>query len=342
MPGRGGDETPPAREKKPQWSDVPASVREDISSALAERIVAAEPVWGGFGPSATFAITTGSGRRYFCKGAQPEQTAIGNSAIAHERRAFETFPELSQFAPSFHGAIDHDSWSMLLFDFAERRTEVPPWTHETFAAAITAIARFHKSMPARAPSLLEQAETLPFVGLFRLERSWATLQREPDDRERFLSLFRDKAIAGRWFDRNIERLIALEASAKNMGGPRSWIHQDIRSDNLIFSPSPLLVDWPFLAYGPVLSDIAGFLPSVAGEGGPEPAMGLRAYEDAAGMTFAQEDVAAAAALISGFFAARAGEPEIAQLPRLRWIQRLQLFPALEWVSSLIGGDAPGR
>ncbi len=236
---------------------------------------------------------------------------------------------------------------MLLFDFVERQKEVPPWTDEIFEAAIAAVARFHKNMPERVPNLLTAAEASPLVGLFGLERSWSTLRRSPEDRERFLALFQDRERARHWFDRNIERLGALEASALTMGGPRSWIHQDIRSDNFVFSDSPLLVDWPFLAYGPVLSDVVGFLPSVAGEGGPDPATGLRRYEQAAGIAFAPDDVAAAVALIAGFFAARAGEPEIAQLPRLRWIQRLQLFPALDWVSSLIGSggvedSAPGH
>jgi hypothetical protein len=79
-----------------------------------------------------------------------------------------------------------------------------------------------------------------------------------------------------------------------------------------------------------LLDIAFFLPSLAGQGGPSCADGLNLYERAAGATFAPEDIAIAAVIVSGFFAARAGEPDIPGLPRLRWVQKLQLFPALAW------------
>jgi hypothetical protein len=85
-----------------------------------------------------------------------------------------------------------------------------------------------------------------------------------------------------------------------------------------------------------LIDIAFFLPSLAGQGGSTCAECLKLYEQAARITFAPDDVAAAATVVSGFFAARAGLPEIAALPRLRWIQKLQLFPALDWLSDMLG------
>jgi hypothetical protein len=86
-------------------------------------------------------------------------------------------------------------------------------------------------------------------------------------------------------------------------------------------------------------DVAFFLPRVAGEGGPSPSEGLRLYEEANGHRFAARDLAITVATVAGFFAARAGQPDIAGLPRLRWVQKLQLFPSLRWLSQVMEIDA---
>jgi hypothetical protein len=180
------------------------------------------------------------------------------------------------------------------------------------------------------------------VNLFSLEMGWSALAAQEAGRENFLALFANPRDGLLWFERNIEALVAHEKNAVGLGGPESWVHQDIRSDNLIFSnePLPRIVDWPYLAFGSTLMDVAFFLPSVAGEGGPAPATGLKLYEQTMGTTFGRNDVIAAAAAVSGFFAVRAGEPDIAQLPRLRWVQRLQLYPALAWTCTLLGISMP--
>ena len=67
---------------------------------------------------------------------------------------------------------------------------------------------------------------------------------------------------------------------------------------------------------------------------------IELYERAAGITFTPDDVAVAATIVAGFFAARAGEPDIPVLPRLRWIQKLQLFPALDWLSDVLLIERP--
>jgi len=41
------------------------------------------------------------------------------------------------------------------------------------------------------------------------------------------------------------------------------------------------------------------------------------------------------ATVAGFFAARAGQPNIPGLPRQRWVQKVQLFPSLAWLSVLV-------
>ena len=66
-----------------------------------------------------------------------------------------------------------------------------------------------------------------------------------------------------------------------------------------------------------------WLPSLAYEGGPEPEQIL-------------PDAPEVAAWVSGFFAARAGLPQIPDAPRVRWVQRRQLATALPWAVRALG------
>ena len=60
------------REAKPGWHEVPVALCAMIEAIVGEPVASAETVWGGFGPTASFALTTASGARYFCKGTHPQ------------------------------------------------------------------------------------------------------------------------------------------------------------------------------------------------------------------------------------------------------------------------------
>ncbi len=208
--------------------------------------------------------------------------------------------------------------------------------------AIAMLARFHMNTPARAREVLPIAEEqIEFMALYRAETGWKSLA-DAAARAEFLALFADRDAAARWLDAHLSEVVAREAQAVHLGGPRSWVHHDVRSDNLLFygADEPMLIDFPYLAYGPALMDVAFFLPSLAGEGGPSPAEGLRLYEQISGIRFETRDAAIGAATVAGFFAARAGQPDVPGLPRLRWVQKLQLFPGLSWMASVMGIDPP--
>jgi hypothetical protein len=327
------------REPKPSWADVPEGLREKLATLIGEPIADAQIAWGGYSPSATFVLTMASGRRVFCKGTHPGQTELGHKALLSERRKYERLPELARFGPAYLGGIDHESWHMAVLDYVPRGRSVPPWTADTAEQALHLIADFHAATPEHAASTLRPfTETLPAKHV----QSWRSLREDAVARDRFLALFESPSTAERWFERHIDRIVALEREAATIGGPQGWLHMDTRSDNLVFAADGrvVLVDWPVLAVGPVLFDLAAFLPSLEGEGGPHCADALAFYERRVGHIFDPIDVARAVADVSGYFAARAGEPAISALPRLRWIQRLQLSPALRWLAQCAALEAP--
>ena len=70
-------------------------------------------------------------------------------------------------------------------------------------------------------------------------------------------------------------------------------------------------------------DVAFWLPSLHAEGGPAPEEIL-------------PDAGPLAAVISGFFAERAGKPPLPKAPRVRAVQRQQLATALPWAVRALG------
>ena len=174
------------------------------------------------------------------------------------------------------------------------------------------------------------------------------LARSRDAQEGFLSLFVDGPAARRWFDRSLPRLIELQSAAGELLQPAperatSLIHLDLRSDNLLFRPdgAPVLLDWSYVTAGPVVLDTVFFAPSVEGEGGPATNETVALFERALGLRFPRRDRQIALAFAAGYFADKAWLPHPPGLPRLRWIQRLQLAVCLGWAVELIGlAEAP--
>jgi hypothetical protein len=326
------------REPKPEWGEVPAVLRARVAEIVGEPIARGEIAWGGYGPTASFVLTTVSGAKHFCKGTHPGNTPEGHAAVLRECANLQRFPELQRFGALFRGLVEGEGWHLMVLEAIARGEAVPPWTPDAVTRAMALIAAFHAATPPHAEEALEDTKVSDLLGG---ARNWHSLA-QPATRDSFVALFADGPAAGAWLDAHLERLIALTARLADCGGPRGWLHADIRSDNLIFASDGrlVLVDWPVLSYGPQLLNIAFFLPSLEGEGGPRCADGLRLYEDVAAAKFAAGDVALAAAGVAGFFAARAGEPELAALPRLRWVQKMQLFPALAWLSDCAGIAAP--
>jgi len=102
------------------------------------------------------------------------------------------------------------------------------------------------------------------------------------------------------------------------------VHADVRSDNLCFAGErAILVDWNNACRGNGDLDTAFWAPSLCAEGGPAP--------EAVGPAGAEWP-----ALVSGYFAARAGLPLIPHAPRVRQVQLQQLQVALPWAQRTLG------
>jgi aminoglycoside phosphotransferase (APT) family kinase protein len=121
-----------------------------------------------------------------------------------------------------------------------------------------------------------------------------------------------------WLFRALPRLIEAEANCQTDGS--AVTHFDLRSDNICISRSGAkFIDWAEACLGNPAVDLGFWLPSLSYEGGPLPEALLPNAPDVA-------------AWVSGFFAARAGLPDIPDAPFVRRVQREHLATALPWVT----------
>lgn len=207
------------------------------------------------------------------------------------------------FMPGLLGYDDGDPPLLVLEDLSGARWP-PPWDQDAIAEVRRALeALWTTRPPPGIPSVLEEAE--------RLLGGWAEVERKPAP---FLSLgIRSPEWLAEWLPR-----LRAAAEAAPVDG-EALLHLDVRSDNICLTErGAVLVDWNFVHRGNPDLDLAAWAPSLRLEGGPEPEQLL---PGAGGL----------AAVLAGFFAARAGLPAPPTAPKVREVQRAQLEVSLEWV-----------
>jgi hypothetical protein len=185
----------------------------------------------------------------------------------------------------------------------------PPWTDERVRLVSETLAAVRATPAGGLPSIRVYTRS-------HLTEGWLTVRQDPGP---FLSL---GLCTESWLKRAGVTLDARSRGVQLGGG--DLVHLDIRSDNLCFAGERVvIVDWNHACRGNGLVDVAFWLPSLHAEGGPQPEAVL---PDAPGW----------AALVSGFFAARAGLPVIPKAPGVRDVQLQQLRAALPWAVRALG------
>lgn len=258
------------------------------------------PVTGGYSPALRYIASSGP-RSAFVKLAPSESTA----RLLRREIVFYASHE-APFVPELIAADPDDPRPVLVTENLEAAAWPPPWTPPRLEAVLAAVAAMHRTPTTLAAGTLLDGR----------EPGWPTVAEDPGP---FLRLgLADRA----WLDRALPALVAAEAACVLEGD--ALTHLDLRSDNLCLAPSGVkIVDWAEARRSRAAIDLGFFLPSLAFEGGPPPEVVL-------------PDAPDIAALVSGFFAARAGLPDIPEAPRVRRVQRQQLSAALPWALRALG------
>jgi len=337
---------PAEKEARPQWADLPPEVLSEIEK-ITGKISTAEIAWGGYSPSACFRATAESGAKYFIKGSHPGQTAHGAKALQQEINAYKTLAFLQQLAPRFHGAIavgDEDDWRLGIWDMVDGKTALP-WTEEKVTSVLNLLWQLH-AVPRSAVLALPHGRESNHVSDFFLgEKLWKRFEREDDSnrQQHFAELFDDAGAARHWLDTALPELVRLQSRMRGMTGAEGVVHFDLRSDNILFNAEgrAVIVDWTDTCWGQVLLDIVLLAQCVAAESGIAPQKVMQIYGQISGRHYPPEDVLSVVATTTGYFADNAWRAVPAELPRLRWVQKICLHAGLSWLAAENAVSFPG-
>jgi hypothetical protein len=278
------------------------------TDSLLEDLLGARPVSRrraerGYTPAERWVIQLGDGRSVFVKAATNELTA---GWLRNEHRIYQALH--APFMPRLLAWRDAKLPILVLEDLSPA-TWPPPWSDEQVSRVLETLKAVAATQP---PNWLPSAGSSGF-----LERGWHDVRADPGP------LLSTRLVSRPWLDQALPRLLK-EADACQLDGP-NLLHLDVRSDNICFRAdgSAVLVDWNLAVVGNPRLDIAFWLPALASEGGPMP--------DAILPQAGRE-----AAFVSGFFAARAGQPPIPGGAAIRPLQFVQLQHALPWACRELG------
>lgn len=217
------------------------------------------------------------------------------------RREYHAYQRIQgSFIPELIAWEDDGKRPILITEDLSQGFWPPPWTGRNVERVRECIEAMHATA-ADMPS---------FADIHGEVSGWNDVAADP---EGFLSL---QLVSSQWLQNALPVLLHAQNSCRTTG--TTLTHWDIRSDNICITQRGVkLIDWPASCLSNPKLDFGFWLPSLAFEGGPPPEQMLPNEPEVA-------------AWICGFFAARAGLPEIVDAPLVRKVQRQQLSIALPW------------
>ena len=315
--------TPPAEGARVAWDDVPQPVREAIERVCGAPVIEARTQPGGFSPGVAARVRCSDGARRFVKAASADVNADTPRLHRQEARVLADLDPLIVTGqlpvPRLHGTAELGPWFALVIEDVDGRQPALPWQDGELDEVLTAVDRLAGALtPAPPTAVPAVAEYLgeDFTG-------WRTLSGTPgDDR------------IDPWSRARLPELAGLEATWATHAAGQTLLHADIRADNLLLTSDGVkVVDWPHACHGAAFADLVFFAPSVAMQGGPEPAALLarsRTGRDASG-----DALAAVVCALSGYFTERSLRPPPPGLPTVRQFQAAQGEVTRRWLATLL-------
>lgn len=333
------DDAPPASGgARLRWSDLPSGLREELEATAGARVVGESSRATGFSPGMASVLTFDDAQQLFVKAVRTaDEPATADLHRTEGRIAARLPQEIS--APRFAWGHGDGDWIVLAFDAVAGSTPRTPWDPDELdrvLATLTDLASVPGArelrLPPTGPDFAEQAT------------GWRALRGDRDPRLSAVSP---------WAAAHVHDLVEAERGALVACEGESFVHGDLRADNVLLTPTTVqLVDWPYASRGAQWLDLAMFLPSVVMQGVTDVVdpvtvrtdPGHRARGGAwAAATFEAHplgrdvhpaDLRAVVAGLAGYFLNAARRPEPPTIADLRRFQRAQGVAAVAWLEQL--------
>ena len=297
-------------------------MRAAIGQICGAPVIEARDQPGGFSPGMAARVRCADGTWWFAKAASAEVNPDTPRLHRQEASVLAGLDPLIAAGrlpvPRLRGTAESGPWFALVAEDAAGRQPELPWRDgelDTVLAALDEVAAALTPAPVAVPAICEYLGT-DFTG-------WRVLSRAPgDDR------------VDPWSRARLPELAALEATWTAHAAGETLLHADLRADNLLIaSGGVMVVDWPHACRGAAFTDLVLFAPSVAMQGGPEPAALLA--RSRAGRVVSRDALAAVVCALAGYFTERSLRPPPPGLPTVRRFQAAQGEVARRWLATLL-------
>lgn len=230
-----GSVAPRAAGRRRDLHDLPASVRAWLDDALGSPVVSATTRLGGFSSGVAARVVGADGRRAFVKAVGDDVNPDTPNLFRHETTVLSVLPE-TPYRAALRASYDDGSWVALLLDDVEGGH--PDLDDDRDMAAVREV------LVRQAAELTPDPVALPGPDLAASATRW--------HRRVARALDEDPSHFPAWFVSERDALLVRLAALPERLPPESWIHLDVRDDNLLVRPdgSAVVVDWGMSRSGP--------------------------------------------------------------------------------------------
>jgi hypothetical protein len=309
---------------RPDWPDLPKSLRKAISARLGAPVATARIAGGGFTRAFAAVLTTSAGLSAFVKAASLQD--LNSRSYAREASITALLPSAIEAARPLWTMV-HSGWYVLCLEAIDGHQPALPWNPDELAAALAAWSAASEALANPGTDLLALGVPL-LPDVLRTEMSWWS--EIAGGREAMPGTARDTVAPAR-----LDELASLERALPELAAGVGMTHGDLRIDNVLIGRDrrARLCDWTWPCRGVPWFDIVTLLVSAY-------ASGLDADAYLADWAAPAEGVDGALAALAGYWLMRADGGPSSASPHSRQHQRFSGQQALAWLASRRGWPEP--